>query len=380
MKTITSRRGPDAAAIIGREQLLQDKLRIPQLSVTVLRRSRLTELIEQATTRRVTLVSGPAGVGKTVACASWTASTPGSRRVAWLTLDALDGEPDRLWRYVQAALSRIRPVPGDAFHPLRQAPASDFPLSLVTAAQQLAEPAFLVLDEVQELADSAALAGLDLLIRHAPPNLRLILSGRCQPGLQLARLRMAGELADIGTAELACTAAEADAFFALHGVPVDATERDELLRRTEGWMAGLRLAVMRARAGGWEHVDVTDIGGDEPIVTDYMWDEVLGRQAPATRLFLLRTSIADRISGDLADALTGGADGARTLDRLCRENSLVDPLGHDSSEYRYHPLLRDVLVAELHRELPREIPVLLGRAARWFSATIWVARPKLVNR
>ncbi|MGA3153522.1 MAG: LuxR C-terminal-related transcriptional regulator [Streptosporangiaceae bacterium] len=357
-----------APAMPGSQQLLQDKLRIPRLSVTVLRRGRLTELIEQAAAHRVTLVSGPAGVGKTVACASWAAGPSGSRRAGWLTLDPLDGEPGRLWRYVQAALSRIRPVPADVFQPLRHMPAADFPLGLAAAAQQLTEPAFLVLDDVHELADSPALAGLDLLIRHAPPNLRLVLSGRCQPGLQLARLRVAGELAEIGAAEMACTAAEADAFFALHGVPVDGAERDELLRRTEGWMAGLRLAVLRVRGGGWERGSVTDIGGDEPILTDYMWDEVLGRQAPDTRLFLLRTSIADRMSGDLADALTGGADGARTLDRLSRENSLVDPLGHDSSEYRYHPLLRDVLVAELHRELPQEIPVLLGRAARWFSA------------
>jgi LuxR family maltose regulon positive regulatory protein len=186
--------------------------------------------------------------------------------------------------------------------------------------------------------------------------------------LQLARLRVAGELADIGGRELACTPDEADAYFAMLGLDVDQGARDELLKRTEGWMAGLRLAAMRARACPGPGTRITDLAGDEPMVTDYLWDEVLGRQSAETRMFLLRTSITDDVSGDLADTLTGQSDGARTLDRLMRENSFVDTLDRERGEYRYHPLLREVLTAELHREIPHEIPVLLGRAARWYAA------------
>jgi LuxR family maltose regulon positive regulatory protein len=371
--------------------LLEDKLQIPQPSLALLRRRRLTDKLEQATQHRVTVVSGPAGAGKTIACATWAAATPATRGVAWLTLDAEDADPGRFWRYVGAALARTRTVPADVLRSsVADVPPEAFPLHLVEAAQLLTEPVVLVLDDVHEIADGAVLAGLDLLIRHAPPALRLILSGRCPPGLQLARLRVCGELADVGAADLACTADEADAYFTMLGLGVDPAERDELLRRTEGWMAGMRLAAMRARAparasrpdgsgrpdgtglagsarpGGTARI--TDIAGDEPMVTDYLWDEVLGRQSAQTRLFLLRTSITERVSGELADELTGEPGAAMMLERLSRESGFVEALGHEHAQYRYHPLLRDVLAAELHRQIPHEVPILLRRAARWHAA------------
>ena len=125
---------------------------------------------------------------------------------------------------------------------------------------------------------------------------------------------------------------------------------------------------MRARADPGPGAKITDLAGDEPIVTDYLWDEVLGKQPPQTRMFLLRTSIAGPVSGDLADALTGQSGSARTLDRLSRENSFVEITDRERGEYAYHPLLREVLAAELNREIPHEIPVLLRRAARWYAA------------
>ena len=355
-------------AVADGPELLGDKLRIPRLSLATLRRRRLIDLLEQAAHHRVTVVSGPAGAGKTVACGLWASATPASRRVAWLTLDADDRDPARFWPYVQAALTRADIVPADVARALPDLPANGFPLRLVEAAQLLTEPVTLVLDDVHELADGPVLAGLDLLIRHAPPTLRLVLSGRCPPRLQLARLRVSGDLADVTGADLACTAEEADAYFAMLGLEVDASSRDEVLRRTEGWMAGLRLAAMTIRSQVQESGRITDIAGDEPLVTDYLWDEVLGRQPPETRLFMLRTSVTAEMSGDLADALTGGPGGARTLERLSRENSFVEALGNDHATYRYHPLLREVLVAERNREIPHEVPVLLRRAARWHAA------------
>jgi LuxR family transcriptional regulator, maltose regulon positive regulatory protein len=363
-------------------ELLGDKLRIPRLSLATLRRRRLIDQIEQAASHRVTVVSGPAGAGKTVACGSWASATPASRRVAWLTLDAGDRDPARFWVYVQAALMRADIVPAEVARTLPDLPPDAFPLALVEAAQLLTEPVTLVLDDVHELADGAdhggttppdppdnpVLADLDVLIRHAPPTLRLVLCGRCPPRLQLARLRVSGDLADVTSADLACTVEEADGYFAMLGLDVDARARDEVLRRTQGWMAGLRLAAMSIRSQVEENGRITDIAGDEPLVADYLWDEVLARQPLETRLFMLRTSVTEEMSGDLADALTGSPGGARTLERLSRENSFVEALASDHATYRYHPLLRDVLAAERNREIPHEVPVLLRRAARWHAA------------
>jgi LuxR family maltose regulon positive regulatory protein len=359
--------GPVAAGGPGGSGFLEDKLRIPRPSFPVLRRSRVTRLLDEAARHRVTLVCGPAGAGKTIACASWAGGA--GLRVAWLTADAGDGR-DWFWAYLSASLTRARVAPADALRTLADGPADRFALRLISTAQAFTEPVVLVLDDVHEVSDPSVLAGLDVLVRHAPPGLRLVLSARQPPDLQLARLRVAGELADISGADLACTPEEADAYFRMQGLQADPADRDELLRSTRGWMAGLRFAAMRAgqRAASPGGIGkVTALAGHEPIVTDYLWDEVLGRQHPETRHFLLRTSIAEGVCGELADALTGRSGGARTLERLSRENSLVEPYGRGQGEYRYHPLLRDALTAALHREIPDEVPLLLRRAARWYG-------------
>jgi len=343
-----------------RPPLLDAKLRPPGLALQTLRRRRVTDLIEAAVAHRVTVVSGPAGAGKTVACAAWAAARPAARQPAWLTADADDRDPARFWPYVLAALVRARAVPAEAAGELAAATPEACPQRLVAALEHLAGPAVLVIDDVHELAGSAALAGLDLLVKHAPAGLRLVLSGRRPPGVALSRLRLAGEVTDIGAAELACTPAEADAYVAMLGISLAPAQRAELLSRTEGWMAGLRLAVMSGPAAQ------AQAPGTAPAIADYVRDEVLGRQAPQTQAFLLRTCLAARVSGGLADALTGGGTGARTLERLARENILVEPSG--DGEYRYHPMLREVLAAELHRERPGDGPGLLRRAARWHAA------------
>src|SRR6185437_15600534 len=303
------------------------------------------------------------------------AGRPAAVQTAWLTVDAEDRDPVRFWQYMLAALVRARAIGPEEAAQLATAPPETCPNRIVTAARNMPEPVVLVLDDVHELAGSAALAGLDQLIKHAPAGLRLVLAGRCPPGLALARLRVAGELADIGAAELACTADEADAYFSMLGISMAPAQRDELLHRTEGWMTGLRLAAMAAQPPA--AAELCRPGGPPPgsaspsrtegILVDYVCDEVLARQPADIRNFLLRTSVVPSLSGDLAAAVTQGAGGARTLERLARENSLVEPAGPGRGEYRYHPMLREVLTAELYRELPAEVPTLLGRAARWHA-------------
>ncbi len=347
-------------------RLLEAKLAMPRPVFRLLRRTRLASLLDLTAQHRVTLVCAPAGSGKTTSCASWARGRLDTTRIAWLSLDSGDNDPAGFRSYLLAALLRAEPALKDTAAVMAQCPAADFPVPLIKAAERFTEPLIIILDDVHELSGPLVLGWLDQLVRYAPPMLRLILSGRRTPPLPLARLRVSGDLADISAAALACTPEEADSYFALLGLRVGRSDRDELLRHTQGWMAGIRLAALRAQAapGG---AAVTEIAGDDPIVTDYLRDEVLTGQDPQTRVFLLRTSLVENLTGKLADALTGSAGGARRLDRLSRENSFVGALDSERTWYRYHPLLRELLLADLRREMPHEIPILLRRAARWYS-------------
>ena len=349
-----------------------DKVAVPRSNVPLVERPRVTDLIAQATSgHRVTLVCGPSGAGKTVACASWAnAAQDGS--VGWLSLDYGDRWPRQLWTHVRLALASTPAVPGEVARELPDPEDDAFPFRLAEIAEQLPVPVTLVVDDICDLAGASVLTGVDQLIRHAPPTLRLVLSGRHPAGLAVARLRVGGELAEIGGAELACTPEEADAYFAMVGLHLPPAHRDELLARTEGWMTGLRLAALRA-ARGKQAASISRITGDEPAVADYLWDEVLASLPPDSRLFLLRTSVADVICGDLADALTGGSSGGAILEQLSRENMMIGPEDSDSArtertEYRFHPMLADMLRARLRRELPGETVRLTRRAARWLAA------------
>ncbi len=345
--------------------LIERKLAEPRPVFKVLRRTRLLGLLDTTTSRRVTLVSAPAGSGKTTACASWAAEVADKTKIGWLSLDSLDNDPTRFRTYLLAAMRRAQPalplaggVDGSA--------TDEFLLRLIKAAEQLAEPLVLILDDVHELTDRRVLAWLDRLVTYAPPMLRLILSCRRSPRLKLARLRVSGDLADIGAFDLACTPEEADAYFAMLGLDVDPADQRALLQHTEGWMAGIRLAALRSQVHP-PSVGILEITGDDPHVTDYLRDEVLTRQDPAVRAFLLRTCVVAHLTGKLADALTGKSGGARRLDHLSRDNTFVYALDTGRSWYRYHRLLRELLLAELRREMPHEIPILQRRAARWYA-------------
>ncbi|HVB44796.1 MAG TPA: LuxR C-terminal-related transcriptional regulator [Streptosporangiaceae bacterium] len=348
---------------------------IPTPGVPLLPRHRVTELLKRAAEQRITLVCGPTGSGKTIACATWAARTS-TESIAWVSADPGDARPDRFWARVRAALAGTPALARDLAGELPDGRDEAFPLRLAELAESFTAPVTLLIDDVQLLAGSQTAGGIDLLLRHGPQTLRLLLSGRHPAGIGVARLRVAGDLAEIGPSDLACTPQEAQEYFAMLGVDLPADRRDELLRRTQGWITGLRLAAMRTAAGKpgspWR------ISGDEPVVADYLRDEVL-RPLPADQhAFLLRTCLADPICGDLADKLTSGNGGTAILDQLSRENVMVRPVAHTSAppaatgpqdtQYRYHPLLLDLLRAELRRELPGEIPLLSRRAARWQAA------------
>jgi LuxR family maltose regulon positive regulatory protein len=340
--------------------LLEDKLRIPWPGMAVLPRSRVGALIEAAASRRVTLVTGPPGAGKTIAAAQWAASRPASRRPGWVALDAGDTRPERFWRYVTAALSRAGGMTSARIGPPPAGiAAADIPQWIAAAIPSDAEAVVLILDDVQALAGSEAMTGLNELIRHEPAGLRLLLAGRSAPGLALARLRLAGDLADIGTAELACTSDEIAAYFSMLGTPLSPAERDQVLQRTEGWLAGLRLTALGADPAG----SASPVG----MAGDYLEDELLGQLPSQVRTFMLRTCLTATVPADLARELSGEASAAGLLEQLSRESGLVQQVAPEPAEYRYHPMLRDVLAADLRREMPDEVPVLQGRVARWHA-------------
>jgi LuxR family transcriptional regulator, maltose regulon positive regulatory protein len=350
----------DNAVVPGEPVLLDGKFRVPPAGTGVIHRNRITTLIEQATERPVTVITAPPGAGKTVACAGWAAVRARSRRIAWLSLDEGDRDPARFWACITAALAAGGTTLGASLIPRTREAPDDLPTDLVNTVRKLSGSVVLVIDDMHMLADSEVLPGLALLIHHAPASLRLILCGRSVPGLHLAKMRLRGDLSELQAADLACTAQEAEAYFDALGLAAGSANRDSLMRETEGWMAGPRLAALVAARDGDLNIDA--IAAD-PIVADYMRDEVLDRQQPEVRQFLRRTSVAERLTPGFADWLTAGSGGARILDQLDRENSFVfrDHYGR----YRYHPFLRQVLLGELRREMPGEVSALFARAARW---------------
>jgi LuxR family maltose regulon positive regulatory protein len=352
----------DGTAIGVESRLLDSKVGIPRLGADVFRRDRLTGLIEQATARPVTMIAAPAGSGKTVACAVWATAKVRSRRVAWLSLDEGDREPARFWASMTAALATGGTSAVSELVPRSRDGGDDLPADLVVAMRRLSGSVVLVLDDVHVLAGSEVMPGLAQLIHNAPAALRLILSGRSLPELHVARMRVAGTLSEIMPADLACTAEEAEGYFAALGLTASAAERDQLLGSVEGWMAGPRLAALIAARDGALGVDA--IAAD-PIVADYLRDEVLDQQPPAVRRFLRRTCVAEQLTGGFADWLTGEHGGTRILDQLSRMGSFVSR--DAQGKYRYHPFLRQVLLGELRGGLPAEVPGLFGRAARWHT-------------
>lgn len=345
---------------------------IPPSRDTLVRRQRLFDALERGARGPVTLVSGPAGSGKTLLVASWLSVAPIPGPVVWVSVQRDERDASRFWRPVveglQAAGAAMDAEAVQAPTPARSGPRDDVVARLRRGLGNLTVPVVLVVDDVHRLQAADALEGLAALLVGAPPGLHVILLTRRDPGLGLHRLRVSGDLTTIGGADLAFTALEARQLLSNAGIAVSEMAADRLCQRTEGWAAGLRLAAMSLAGRPDPARFIAGLSGTDDAIAEYLVREVLDGQPAMVRRLLLRTSVLEQVNGALANLLAGRADGERVLAELQEANAFVTAVGADSSWFRYHPLLADVLRRELRREAPEDIDGLHLSAARWYEA------------
>jgi LuxR family transcriptional regulator, maltose regulon positive regulatory protein len=314
--------------------------------------------------RPFTLVSAPAGSGKTELLAQWIGAGRAPGPVAWVPLGRDHADPHRFWADVIASLG-IAHVDLAALAPPPRGELRPFLTSVMNTLSGVDESLVLVLDDLHLVGSTGIVRDLEWVLENAPANLRLVAATRSDPLFRLQRLRVAERMSEIRAADLAFTQEEATALLGALDLPGD--DVVSLWRRTEGWAAGLKLARLSLDGRADPHAFVAGFAGGDGAVSDYLISEVVARQPADTLLFLLRTSIAERVNGELAEALTGAAGGSHTLRDLARRDAFISEVGEEGGWYRYHPLFADVLRAELRRRLPGEAPRLHRLAAAWHA-------------
>ena len=337
------------------------------------------ERLEQGTERKLTLISAPAGFGKTTLLAEWVPTALASERpAAWVSLDQGDNDPALFWAYFIAALQTVQPgVVESALSPLHSPqppPIETFLTTLINDINAIEHDFSLILDDYHVIDSQPIHAGIAFLLDHLPPQMHLVIASRADPPLPLSRLRGHGELTELRAADLRFTFDEAAAFLRQAvGVDLSAGDVKALETRTEGWVAGLQLAALSMQGRDDVSRFITAFTGDDRYIVDYLVEEVLQRQPEHVRSFLLQTSILDRLSGPLCDAVTGRQDGKGILETLERGNLFVVPLDDKREWYRYHHLFADVLRAHSMEEQTDRMADLHRRAASWFEGNDMVA-------
>ncbi len=355
--------------------LLETKLHIPGRPQTRIVRSRLSDHFGQGSDAGVVVISAPAGSGKTTAVTEWLESLPGDDRcAAWVSLDERDNDPITFWTYVVAAL---RMALGDEFGlasstllQSSRAPLDAVVATLLNELLNVESDAVLVFDDYHVITATEIHESVALLLERLPPGARVVIASRADPPLPLGRLRVGGRLVEIRASDLRFTVAETAAYLdRAADATLSAVDVAALAERTEGWVAALQLAALSMQGRDDLSSFIAEFAGDDRYVVDYLAEEVLDRQGDDVRQFLLRTSILDRLSGPLCDAVTGQPGGRSTLERLERANLFLIPLDDRRQWYRYHHLFADVLRAHLSDENPDVTAELHGRASAWFEAS-----------
>jgi LuxR family transcriptional regulator, maltose regulon positive regulatory protein len=346
--------------------LLASKLRSPQTRPGTVRRASLIGRLAREDSRPIVSVVAPAGYGKTTLLAQWAERS--GQAVAWVSVDENDNDPKVLLSYVARALDAVQPL-GELVFDALASPASSVPGSVVprlgNAFSSMTVPVVLILDDVHLVRNTECRAALSLLADQVPAGSRLVLAGRDEPPLRVARLRAEGRILEIGPADLSLTRKEAASLLRAADVVLGEEDVSELHRRTEGWAVGLYLAALYLREGGSLESAAISFNGADRLVSQYMESELLERIPPRQRTFLTRAAVLERMSGPLCEAVLDLPGAAVMLADLARSNLLLVPLDRRGQWYRYHHLFRDMLQSELERREPDLIPALRRRAASW---------------
>jgi LuxR family transcriptional regulator, maltose regulon positive regulatory protein len=352
------------------DHLSEVKLHRPAPRASWVHRPRLVDAMVDAIHRPVTLVAAPAGYGKTTAVAQGLQGDecPAS---AWVSLDAGDNDPVRLWSHVAAALERsgcVLPVVEPARVLGRRAePAQTLLLTIMAALAAMPDDLVLVLDDFHFVQSTARHEEVELLVQSLPERAHLVIVSRSDPGLRLGRLRVSADLAELRAEDLAFTPGEAREMFARTGVVLADETLAELVERTEGWPAALYLAVLSLADRPDPDDFVHRFSGSNRFIGDYLIEEVLSRQPDRLRDFIMDVSVLDRFSAALCDHLLGRSDSATILNDLERANLFLVPLDGGRTWYRFHQLFAAVARSELELSRPRHVEELHVRAAEWFS-------------
>jgi LuxR family transcriptional regulator, maltose regulon positive regulatory protein len=343
--------------------LIEPKLMLPRVHPRMLRRARLLEMLDGDGGSPLTMIDAAVGYGKTTLLRSWCAERP--ERVIWLTLDAADDDPVRLWTHLATGVERVGQGLGDRALSRLQArgtgvaPAVDELMNGLTA---YARPLTIVLDDLHTITSEASVGSIAHAIERLPDNARLLVSTRSDPDIGLARLRARRAVTEIRADQLAFTVEETHELVVSEGIELSNESVELLVQRTEGWPAGLYLATLWLRQLDGPNESVRALAGSARHVADYLTDEVLSTLAPETRDFLLRTSVLGRFTPALCDGVLGRNDSAAVLEELARSNMFLVSLDARGDWYRYHHMFGEVLKLELGHEAA---PELHRRAAAW---------------
>jgi LuxR family maltose regulon positive regulatory protein len=353
------------------QRVLTTKLHIPTWRAGNIARPHLVELAQAglAAGRRLTLISAPAGYGKTTLMVEWAQSLPVSHQVAWLALDEADNQPPRFFAHWLAALSRAYPDLVETFEPFTAAP--HFPPltaildAAINALVELDASLLLVLDDYHILTNTHLHEAIAYFIEHQPASVHLALTTRIDPPLPLARLRASGEMTEIRSRQLRFSTAEVQTFFAqVMALDLDAETIHTVEARTEGWAAGLQLAGLALQnLSNWQAF-VSGFHGSHRYVLDYLAEEVVRQLGVETRQFLIQTAVLSSFNAELCESLTGRADSQAILHHLEQANLFLVPLDNERIWYRYHHLFADYLRTHLTKE---ETTALCKKASVWYE-------------
>ena len=344
--------------------VLAPKFHVPAQRRGIVTRTFLVDRL-LAADEAVIAVVGPPGFGKTTLLTQWAQRF--GPRVAWVACEETDNDPVALLTSVLTALNAIEPVDPAASQLLATSGGSIGAVrGFVTALASVKGPLALVLDHLELITSSESRASIAEFALRVPPGWQLAMASRDPIPIPTARLRAHGQIIEIGAKQLAMTGGEASELLKGAGLELSSMQIGELVRRTEGWPVGLYLAALATKDGA--PATGFNFSGDDRLIGDYLRSELLPRLTPTQTDFLMRTSVLDRMSGPLCDALVGAVRSAQVLEQLEGRNLLVVPLDRRREWYRYHHLLRELLQAELRRNHPEEIPLLHARAAAWYEA------------